>query len=227
VLYRVDGGYVVRGRKLDAGAREQLRDLADDEDAVVVPADVLDRLRQSSPGKRLTGEEFGELLRTFERTAFRLELQPAYNEPVERETVARFLAGDPEPPTAVPGLAPWFDQVARLTAEGRRIERVRVHEDPPTPYQRWERWVGQWNIRAGEVIRYLTRAEAHEIGLLPAAGNVDWWLLDSSRVILMRFDDEQHLVESELLDDPVVVAQACAWRDLAVHYAQAEQVREP
>jgi hypothetical protein len=47
-LYRTDGGYVVQGVKLDAATREQLRQLADDEDAVFVPANVLDRLRELS-----------------------------------------------------------------------------------------------------------------------------------------------------------------------------------
>ncbi|MEQ4205774.1 hypothetical protein [Actinopolymorpha sp. B9G3] len=44
-LYRTEGGYVVQGVKLGEGARGQLRQLAEDEDAVFVPADVLDRLR--------------------------------------------------------------------------------------------------------------------------------------------------------------------------------------
>ena len=43
-LYRTDGGYVVQGVRLDPQTRAQLRDLADDEDAVFVPANVLDSL---------------------------------------------------------------------------------------------------------------------------------------------------------------------------------------
>lgn len=45
-LYRAPGGYVVQGRALDDETRAQLRALADDEDAVFVPANVLDRLRE-------------------------------------------------------------------------------------------------------------------------------------------------------------------------------------
>lgn len=45
-LYRVQDGYVVQGKHLDAAARAQLRQLAGDEDAVFVPANVLDRLRE-------------------------------------------------------------------------------------------------------------------------------------------------------------------------------------
>jgi hypothetical protein len=45
-LYRTDGGYVVQGIKLDDETRAQLRQVADTEDAVFVPANVLDRLRE-------------------------------------------------------------------------------------------------------------------------------------------------------------------------------------
>jgi hypothetical protein len=225
-LYTTDGGYVVQGKKLDADARAQLRDVAVDEDAVFVPADVLDRLRQPQPGRSLTDEEFAAELSGFERTAFRLELQRAYAEPEEEATVACFQSGSPEPPTEVPALRGWYEQTAQLIAEGRAMARVRVHEDPPTAYQRWERWAGQWNIAAGEEIRYLTRNRAHEVGLLPAAGEADWWLLDSQRLILMRFDDQHHRVSTELVTDPVAVAQACAWRDLAAHYAVLEPVQD-
>lgn len=44
-LYETEGGYVVQGVKLDDQTRSHLRQLADDEDGVFVPANVLDRLR--------------------------------------------------------------------------------------------------------------------------------------------------------------------------------------
>lgn len=44
-LYATDGGYVVQGIKLTDDERTQLRNLADSEDAVFVPANVLDRLK--------------------------------------------------------------------------------------------------------------------------------------------------------------------------------------
>jgi hypothetical protein len=44
-LYEASGGYVVQGVRIDAATRAQLRQLADTEDAVFVPANVLDRLR--------------------------------------------------------------------------------------------------------------------------------------------------------------------------------------
>lgn len=45
-VYRTEGGYVVQGIRLDPADRAQLRQLAADEDAVFVPANVLDRLAE-------------------------------------------------------------------------------------------------------------------------------------------------------------------------------------
>ncbi len=44
-LYRAPGGYVVQGKTLDAETRAALRQLGGDEDAVFVPADVIDRIK--------------------------------------------------------------------------------------------------------------------------------------------------------------------------------------
>ncbi len=44
-LYRTPDGYVVQGVKIDEATRGKLRQLAADEDAVYVPANVLDKLR--------------------------------------------------------------------------------------------------------------------------------------------------------------------------------------
>lgn len=46
-LYATDGGYVVQGVTLDPETRAQLRDLADNEDAIFVPANVIDRIRET------------------------------------------------------------------------------------------------------------------------------------------------------------------------------------
>jgi hypothetical protein len=165
----------------------------------------------------LTIEEWTEALRTFERTAFRLELQRVYAEPAD--TVERFLAGDPQPPDDVPEFRAWAAQIRALTDQGKRIERVRVHDVPPTDYQRWERWAGQQTTAAGEVIRYMSRQRAHEVGLLPEAGQDDWWLLDDDRLITMRFENNGQLMESHLVTDPDRVARACEWWDLAVRHS--------
>src|SRR3954471_17766127 len=102
--------------------------------------------------------DFLSTLHAFDHTAFRLELQRSYAEPEEDDLYAAFLRGDPPEPVTVPELAEWYAQVRRHVGAGKVIERVRVQEEPPTDYQRFERWLDRWNEAAGERIRYLTRA---------------------------------------------------------------------
>jgi hypothetical protein len=45
-LYKAPGGYVVQGVTLDAETKAQLRQLGSGEDAVFVPADVIDRIKR-------------------------------------------------------------------------------------------------------------------------------------------------------------------------------------
>jgi hypothetical protein len=170
-------------------------------------------------GRLLSEDEWSEQFHLVERSAVRLELQPRYLVDEETESVQRLLLGDPLPAEDVPMLGAWFEQVATRVAAGRRIERVRIHETPPTPYQRWLQWLDPWNTRAGETIRYLSREQAHDIGLLPAAGDEDWWLFDSARLVVMRFDADGTCVENEMTTDPDRVTQAQQWWDLAVHHS--------
>jgi hypothetical protein len=177
--------------------------------------------------RQLTGEEYAAKLRTFEHTAFRLETQTGYAAPAELELVAEFEAGNPRPADQIPALRDWFNQVRAQVAQGKRIERVRVHDEPPTPYQRLERWADKWNRAAGETIRYLTRRRAEEIGLLPAAGTTDWWLLDSRELLVLTFGDDRRISRRELVTDPAAVVQAAVWRDLAVHHGELTECRHP
>jgi hypothetical protein len=169
--------------------------------------------------RAITGDEFGEALLSFRRRAFRLELQDAYDEPAEREWFTRWLAGTADLPSQIPAFAGYYEWVAATAAEGRRIERVRIHSDPPTDYQRWEQWVSRWNVAAGESIHYLTRRQATAAGLLPGVGQDDWWLLDKSTLIIMRFDDQHRRVSNELVTDADDIDRALRWWDLAVRIA--------
>lgn len=55
-LYAAPGGYVVQGIKLDGETRGQLRQLADDEEGVFVPDNVLERLVDERMAERLEEE---------------------------------------------------------------------------------------------------------------------------------------------------------------------------
>ena len=98
----------------------------------------------------ISGDEFGELLRTFQRSAFRLEVQPFYAIGEEQPEFERFLAGSPRPPTEISWWNAWLGQVAGLTRQGKTVTRVRVLDEPPTDYQRWMLWADPWYAEAGE-----------------------------------------------------------------------------
>jgi len=166
--------------------------------------------------KKITEDEFDEALRSFKRSAFRLETRDSYALGYEAADFGRFLAGSPVPPPQLDWWRPWLDRMARFTREGKTVSRVRVLSEPPSDYQRWLMWADPWHSRAGEQIRYMPRSRAEEIGL-PLSR--DWWLLDSERVIQMWFTDDGEIDEKILTDEPGLVFRHCAWRDLAVRNA--------
>jgi uncharacterized protein DUF6879 len=164
----------------------------------------------------ISQDEFNDLLRTFSRSAFRLETRERYALGYERVDFQRFLDGRPTPPPLVGWWQPWLDQIARFAREGKTIARVRVLAEPPTDYQRWEVWAAPWHAQAGENIRYMPRSIAKRIGL-PL--DHDWWLLDDERLIVMRYTNADEVASKELITDPGSVAPYLKWRDLAVRNA--------
>jgi hypothetical protein len=69
-------------------------------------------------------------------------------------------------------------------------------------------------VAAGEDIRYLDREFASG---LP---DHDYWLFDSTRLYVLRFDENDDLVGAEPVEDPATVLRHCYWRDAAWHYAR-------
>nr|WP_098892285.1 DUF6879 family protein [Streptomyces sp. or3] len=147
----------------------------------------------------------------FEHTAWRLETRREYAADQGSEEYQQFLQGV-APPLDDGG--PWFTNARAQTADGRRIERVRLVDEPPTDNQRYLLATTPANLAAGEDIRYLYRAEADAIGLTDAG---DFWLFDSR--VLARFNWTDPERRMELTTDPEQVVWACQVRDAAWHYA--------
>ncbi len=164
----------------------------------------------------MTARDFNYLFNRFEHEAFRLETLPVYVVVEEQPWFAEFLAGTIQPLTEIPFFSEWHDSIRTAEAEGRHVKRVRILDEPPTDYQRFEIWAGQFNTAAGETLLYLTRSRAEEIGL-PV--DHDWWMFDAARLALMKFDAEGHPLGGDLTDDQQLVEQHRAWRDLALRHA--------
>ncbi|MEU5848918.1 DUF6879 family protein [Saccharopolyspora shandongensis] len=157
----------------------------------------------------VSGAEFDRLFRSFRDTAFRLETQGVYQEPVEDEPLRRFLNGEP-PDDA--WLAPWTDNVRAATSEGRRFQRVRVLTEPLTDYLRFEMDLAlRANLPAGEEIRSLSMSEAESLGL-PLGS--DFWMFDDDKVGVMHFGD-RGMLGLEMITNAAAIEQHRRWRDRA------------
>lgn len=165
-------------------------------------------------GETLTPADFQNLFGRFQRRAFRLEVQRQYIVDWEAGPYAEFLAGNGSRALADhPAYQGWLNQIRRAAATGRAVERVRIVDEPPTDYQRWEMDASRWNIEAGESIRIATRAAAAGAGL-PMA--YDWWLFDDDALAWMKFGPNGEALGGHIVTDPETLLTHCAWRDLAV-----------
>jgi hypothetical protein len=77
----------------------------------------------------LVGLEFGQLFRSFEHTAYRLEARDYYYSPNEANAYAQFVAGEP---VDMAWFQNWLSMIRSATAEGRIFRRVRVVSLPLT-----------------------------------------------------------------------------------------------
>lgn len=151
----------------------------------------------------MTPEHFDALFDTFHSTVARLETLPAYAvADYEGERLAAFLAGRPLPLRSIT-TDPWLARIARTTMDGKKWSRVRVVDEPPTDYQRFELAVYPETQAVGETIHVLPRYAYRMDG-------PDFWLFDgdtsAARAVLMDYSPDGTWLGAQLVDDPTVVA---------------------
>ncbi|MGB3442772.1 MAG: DUF6879 family protein [Actinophytocola sp.] len=154
----------------------------------------------------LQGEAFDELFRTFERTAFHLEVQDAYHTPDESGPFSLFLNGQDDD---LAWHRPWLALVREATSAGRAITRARVVTVPHGDYTRWGLTIAEHNITAGEDIRWLPR---HLIDSAELTAD-DYWLFDDSRVVFTVFAPDGTFEGGAATTDPVIVRHCRTVRD--------------
>ncbi|GAB2829889.1 DUF6879 family protein [Streptomyces daliensis] len=148
----------------------------------------------------------------FAHTAFRLETRRAYASDRTSPNRSKFERG--ERFTFNPD-SPWHQQVRASTNEGKRFERVRLVDDPPTEGQRFLLATGVGNVAAGEDIRNMWRSDAERLNL----PDEDFWLFDSRILVSFVIDEDDVTLGVHVTEDPAAVVRACQARDAAWHYA--------
>jgi hypothetical protein len=156
----------------------------------------------------LQGSAFDDIFRTFERSAFHLEVEDSYHTPDELPPFEKFLNGQPDD---FAWHRPWLSLVRKATSSGRRIERVRVVSVPHVDYTRWGLTVARLNIEAGEDIRWLPRPHATGIALTAD----DYWLIDERRVVFTVFAPDGTFSGGAETVDPVIVDRCLHVRNQA------------
>ncbi|GAB3432475.1 DUF6879 family protein [Actinophytocola sediminis] len=152
------------------------------------------------------------MFRSFDHTAFRLEVRETYNARREVESFRRFKAGEP---VDLSWADTWFNMIRQATAEGRRFARVRIVSLPLSDYSRFALWAARLNSAAGEDIRYLPREEVKQVDL----PNHDYWLFDSCKLVRMHFDEQDRFQGGEIIADVTEIVKHNYWRDVAQHHA--------
>lgn len=215
-LYDIEGTdeILVQGERETAPEHlAQLRDVKESETFVRVPRSLLIRYAPKSDAPAL--QPFASIsycFREFRHTAWRLETRRGYASDRRSPKWPRFLAGEDiarDPDNS------WRENVRVQTAQGKRFERVRLVDEPPTQGQEFLLASAPSNIAAGEDIRYLTRTQAKELRL----PDYDFWLFDSKILARFAFDDEDTTLGVYVTEDPAEVLAACQARDAAWHHA--------
>jgi hypothetical protein len=148
----------------------------------------------------------------FEHSAWRLETQRGYATDRESPNWAPFQRGES---FGYSPASPWHANVRAQTRAGKRFERVRLVDEPPTEGQRFLLATGLGSVEAGEDIRNLWRSDAERLSL----PDHDFWLFDARTVIRFDIDDQGVTLGVRIFEDAETVIRACQAREAAWHFA--------
>ncbi|MFF2328342.1 MULTISPECIES: DUF6879 family protein [unclassified Streptomyces] len=217
-LYEIPGTdrYVVQGdRVTDAAELDQLDNLTSEEGAVTVPRELLANFGPKEPvhvPQFITFDVFAGMFAKLKHSAWRLETRRRYASDEETDTYRQFLA---EGRVDWDLDDPWCTGRRDQSALGKRFERVRILDEPPTPGQRYLLDNARRNTAVGENILVLARSRADELHL----PQEDFWIFDSRVVALLHHNDADEMTGVELITNPVDVLRYAQVREAAAHHA--------
>jgi hypothetical protein len=161
----------------------------------------------------LEDDEFNRIFLAFRYTSYRLETLQRYDVSYEKTEYGRFLAGEAQGESR--GITGWIEgTVSKAISAGKRMHRVHVVEEPLSDYIRYEfGWSYEHSMAAGEDVRIIPVRAGQWPDEIP---HCDYWLFDSSLLVVMHYSDGGSFSSAEIIDGPDKVIQADYWRDVAV-----------
>lgn len=162
----------------------------------------------------MTPDEFNAIFDSFTSTVVRLETLPEYAVGgSEEERLQAWREGRPLPERSV-RTSPWLARIATSTVAGKSWSRIRIIDDPPTWYQRYQFGAYVESQAAGEQIRIVRRAD-----LPPRRAFPDVWVFDAQTAaacaVVMRYDEDGHWLGADYTDDAEDVENAALHVELA------------
>ncbi|MFC4866869.1 DUF6879 family protein [Streptomonospora arabica] len=163
---------------------------------------VLDRPTFHADSDREEEKLDGGVIWKLERAQFFNELDdPAWDAFIEGDwtRVLEIFTGERE----------WIrGEVARYARRGLRFRRLRIVEDPPTPYLQWESHSHRIFVECGHDIRALDAAEV--AGLERAAALPELMVYGDRVLYQVRYDEGWTPIGAKRVDDRDLVTEAAA-----------------
>lgn len=120
-----------------------------------------------------------EAFSQFSSSAFRLEGLPEYKVEEEAEALAYYERTGRLPQDFN---ADWLAFLRRSVEAGKRVERLRLLSEPPTPYERIELEAYPRSIESGEVVHAAARSAFPYLS--------DFWFFDDRLIANMRYAED-------------------------------------
>jgi hypothetical protein len=154
----------------------------------------------------LKGEDFNQLFRNFERSAFHLEMQDEYTVAEEVEPLRKWRNNEPDD---YEWIREWHELIKAAVAAGKMVTRARVVTEPVTEYVRFEHAMARFNVAAGERLYWVPRQLTAGIPF----PDHDYWLLDEETVAFNVFAPDGSSFGAKVVTDAATVEQCLAVRD--------------
>ena len=145
---------------------------------------------------------WSDLFSRAQHSAVHLEMRDTYAAPSEVDPITRWQetgVADTDPDSD--WWSGWSMIIRDAISRGVTVRRARIVSEPVSQYTRWLHAITPANLAAGELVRWLPRAEAVDL-CLPGS---DFWLFDDLLVRFGQFNGDGQPLAPQYREEPDVI----------------------